>query len=88
TLLSITQAILGIVPTLDGLKVDPCLPPHMKGYTVIRRYRGATYRIIVDNSAGAQYGVKEVLVNGKAITGQVISPAEPGTETEVKVIMG
>ena len=87
TLLSITQAILGIVPTLDGLKVDPCLPPHMKGYTVSRRYRGATYHIIVDNSAGGQYGVKEVFVNGKTITGQVIPPAEPGTATEVKVIM-
>ena len=87
TLLSITQAILGIVPTLDGLKVDPCLPPHMKGYTVSRRYRGATYHIIVDNSAGGQYGVKEVFVNGKSITGQVIPPAEPGTATEVKVIM-
>ena len=87
TLLSITQAILGIVPTLDGLKVDPCLPPHMKGYTVSRRYRGATYHIIVDNSAGGQYGVKEVFVNGKSITGQVIPPAEPGTVTEVKVIM-
>ena len=87
TLLSITQAILGIVPTLDGLKVDPCLPPHMKGYTVSRRYRGATYHIIVDNSAGGQYGVKEVFVNGKSITGQVIPPAKPGTVTEVKVIM-
>ena len=75
------------MPTLDGLKVDPCLPPHMKGYTVSRRYRGATYHIIVDNSAGGQYGVKEVFVNGKSITGKVIPPAKPGTVTEVKVIM-
>ena len=62
TLLSITQAILGIVPTLDGLKIDPCLPPEMKGYKVSRRYRGAVYHITVDNSAGAEYGVKELLV--------------------------
>ena len=88
TLLSITQAILGVVPTLDGLKIDPCLPPHSKGYSVSRRYRGATYHITVDNSAGVEYGVKEVLVNGRAIAGQVIPPAACGTVTEVKVIMG
>ena len=86
-MLSITQAILGIVPTLDGLKIDPCLPPEMKGYEVSRRYRGAVYHITVDNSAGAEYGVKELLVNGKPVTGNIIPPAEAGSTVEVKVTM-
>ena len=88
TLLSITQAILGVVPTLDGLKIDPCLPADWKGFTVSRRYRGALYHITVDNSAGAEYGVKELTVNGKAQAGTVIPPAPAGETVEVKVVMG
>ena len=88
TLLSITQAILGVVPTLDGLKIDPCLPSVWKGFTVSRRYRGAIYNITVDNTAGAEYGVKEITVNGKAQAGTVIPPAAPGETVEVKVVMG
>ncbi|MBQ8075307.1 MAG: glycosyl transferase [Oscillospiraceae bacterium] len=87
TLLSITQAILGVIPTLDGLKIDPCLPPEMKGYEVSRRYRGAVYHITVENSAGAEYGVKELLVNDKPVAGNIIPPAEAGSTVEVKVTM-
>jgi cellobiose phosphorylase len=87
TLLSITQAILGVVPTLDGLKIDPCLPADWKGFTVSRRYRGAVYNIMVDNSAGAEYGVKEITVNGKAQAGTVIPPAPAGETVEVHVVM-
>ena len=88
TLLSITQAILGIVPTLDGLKIDPCLPSDWKGFTVSRRYRGAVYNITVDNSAGTEYGVKEITVNGKTQAGTVIQPAPAGETVEVNVVMG
>ena len=88
TLLSITQAILGVVPTLDGLKIDPCLPSAWNDFTVSRRYRGAVYNITVDNTAGAEYGVKEITVNGKAQTGTVIPPAAPGETVEGKVVMG
>ncbi|MBO4368061.1 MAG: glycosyl transferase, partial [Clostridia bacterium] len=42
TFLSISQAILGITPTLDGLSVDPCVPKSLDGFAVSRRYRGAT----------------------------------------------
>ena len=88
TLLSITQAILGVVPTLDGLKIDPCLPSDWKGFAVSRRYRGAVYNITVDNAAGAEYGVKELFVNGQPLAGNVIPPAPAGETVEVKVIMG
>ena len=29
---SVSQYILGIVPTLDGLQVDPCIPADWKGF--------------------------------------------------------
>ena len=88
TLLSITQAILGIQPTLDGLKVDPCLPADMKSFEVSRRYRGATYHITVDNTAGAEYGVKSLTADGASVAGNVIPVAPKGAIVEVKVTMG
>ena len=45
TFFNVSQYILGIQPTLDGLKVDPCIPHTLSGFTVTRRYRGAVYHI-------------------------------------------
>ena len=87
TFLSISQAILGIQPTLDGLKIDPCIPASLKGFTVSRRYRGTTYNIKVDNSAGVEYGVKSITVNGCVQNGTVIAPIA-GDKIDVTVIMG
>ncbi|MDR0436459.1 MAG: hypothetical protein LBH11_06865 [Propionibacteriaceae bacterium] len=44
-----TQYLLGIRPTLTGLVVDPCIPPEWEGFEVTRVWRGATYRIKVEN---------------------------------------
>ncbi len=88
TFLSVSQAILGVIPTLDGLKVDPCVPASLRGFTVTRRYRGATYRITVDNSAGAQHGVKSVTAGGKALSGCVLPIAKAGETVDVRVVMG
>ena len=88
TFLSVSQAILGIQPTLDGLKVDPCVPASLKGFTVTRRYRGATYRITVDNTAGVQHGVKSVTADGRAVAGGVLPVAAPGSTLDVTVTMG
>ena len=87
TFLSISQAILGVIPTLDGLRIDPCIPHDWKGYTVERRYRGALYRVTVDNSAGAEHGVKELWVNGVRTEGAV-PPAPAGTTVEIRAVMG
>ena len=88
TFLSISQAILGVQPTLDGLSVDPCIPASVKGFTVTRRYRGAVYRITVENPAGVQKGVRSLTADGKVLSGQVIPPAPAGSTVDVKVVMG
>ncbi len=88
TFLSVSQAILGVIPTLDGLRIDPCVPASMKGFTITRRYRGATYRITVDNAAGVEHGVKSVAVDGKAISGSVLPPVGAGEAVDVTVVMG
>ena len=88
TFYNVSQYILGIQPTLDGLKVDPCIPHTLGGFTVTRRYRGATYHIAVDNTAAVQYGVKSVAVDGKPIEGSLLPLAPEGAVVEVQVTMG
>lgn len=86
--LSVSQAILGVKPALDGLQVDPCIPSALPGFTVVRRFRGATYRITVDNAAGVEHGVKSLSMNGQPVAGTVLPLLAPGEEAEVVVTLG
>ena len=88
TFLSISQAILGIKPTLDGLMIDPCIPADVKGFTVTRKFRGAVYDITVENPDGVQKGVREVTVDGRRIEDNVLPVLESGRCTKVTVVMG
>ncbi len=88
TFLSISQAILGVKPTLDGLEIDPCVPSGCKGFVVTRSYRGAEYEIHVDNPNGAQYGVKSMTVDGKAFDGKLIPVQPAGAHVRVDVTLG
>jgi cellobiose phosphorylase len=46
-----TQYMLGVRPTLEGLKVQPCLPPGWHRVQVSRRFRGQDYQIEVGDGA-------------------------------------
>ena len=80
TLLSITQAILGITPTLDGLSVVPVLPAELKEYDVVRRYRGAVYHIHVVNEGGKTVHLS---VDNTPINGTVLPVAPQGAVVSV-----
>ena len=88
TFVDVSQYILGIQPTLAGLKIDPCLPHEMDGFTLRRVWRGATYEITVDNTAHAEKGVASMAVNGQPVPTNTLSPAPAGTTVQVKVVMG
>ena len=88
TFVNVSQYILGIQPTLNGLRIDPCIPHTLTGYTVTRRYRGAIYHICVENPHAVQKGVVSVTVNGSAITGNLLPLAKPGETVEATVVMG
>ena len=88
TFACMSQYILGIIPTLDGLKVDPCIPDTLKNYHCDRIYRGALYHIEIDNTAGAQQGVVSMTVNGEKINGTLIPSQDGCREYEVRVVMG
>ena len=73
--LVISQHILGIQPTYEGLRVNPCIPSDLKEYKVTRKWRDAEYIITVQNP------------NGKNRPDQpTILPYEPGHH-EVEIIL-
>jgi N,N'-diacetylchitobiose phosphorylase len=82
-----TRWILGVRLTFDGLVIDPCIPSTWRGFEVVRKWRGATYKIIVKNPRGVQKGVTEVTLNGKLTSGP-IPPQKPHLTYEVVVTMG
>jgi cellobiose phosphorylase len=53
--LVISQHILGIQPTYEGLRINPCIPSDLKEYTVTRKWREAEYVITVKNPNGKQH---------------------------------
>ena len=74
---TISEYILGIKPSYDGLLIDPCLPSTAKTYEVTRKFRGGEFHITVNNPEGNQKGVKSITVDGNTINGNII-PAELG----------
>jgi len=83
--ITITQYILGIKPTYDGLEIDPCIPSTLKEYKVKRVLRDAEFEITVKNPDGKESGVKRVTLDGKTIDNNIIT-ATPGKHI-VEVIM-
>lgn len=80
SMITITQSILGIQPHYNGLMINPCVPSDFPDYEVTRFYRGARYVISVRNT-----GLREMKVDGRVVSGNVV-PTEPG-KTEYRVEM-
>lgn len=66
---NISQAILGIKPDYDGLRIEPCLPEEIKFYTVQRKFRNCTYSIDVSNQG---LGYIEITVDGNLLKDNII----------------
>ena len=84
---AVTRHILGIQITFDGLVIDPCIPANWPGFSVTRQWRSATYHINVQNPSAAEKGIKQVTLNGTAVSGP-IPPQPKGSVNEVVVVMG
>jgi cellobiose phosphorylase len=85
---AISQFILGIQPDFKGLVIDPCIPSGWKSFSATRKFRGATYQITVNNPNGVTKGVKSLVVNGEAVTGNRIPVQAAGSVNKIEVIMG
>ncbi len=86
-MVAISQYILGISADFDGLKIDPSIPHEWDGMKATRQFRGATYNITVKNPNHVCKGVKSMIVDGKAVDGNVIPVCDGGVH-EVEVVLG
>ena len=88
TFVNVSQYILGVYPTHNGLSIDPCVPKDFGDFELTRKFREGTYNIKVQNPDHVEKGIKSITVDGQAIDGCVI-PYVKGKETyDVVVTMG
>ncbi|WKZ41672.1 MAG: glycosyl transferase [Anaerolineales bacterium] len=84
---AITQWILGIRPTYEGLQVAPVIPSAWEGFSAVRRFRGVRYEIQV-RRRGAGNEVR-LEVDGKPIDSNIIPlPAEDLQTVQVTAWLG
>ncbi len=88
TFVNISQYILGLYPTHNGLQINPCTPVGFGDYTLTRQYRGTTYHIQVKNPDNVQKGVKKLIVDGLEVSGNIIPHDASKKEVTVEVTMG
>ena len=88
TFVNVSQAILGVKPTYDGLSIDPCIPADFGDFDLTRTYRGAVYHIHIENPGHVEKGVQYLDVDGQHIEGNIIPPVDGKKEYHVTVHMG
>jgi len=83
---AITQSILGVQPTFDGLQVKPVVPSDWKSFEMARSYRGVRYEIsVVREGAGNSVTLE---VDGNSIEGTIIPIPDKETKTlRVKAVI-
>ena len=69
----------------DGLRVEPCLPSHWDGFQATRRFRGASYSIVVPCATDASRKTVQVSVDGRPIEGTLVPLAPAGATVNVEV---
>ncbi|MFO8008455.1 MAG: hypothetical protein R6V05_12050, partial [Candidatus Brocadiia bacterium] len=68
----LVEWILGARRSYEGLMVAPCLTASVPRARVVRNFRGATYDIELDNTAGRCTGATSITCDGQAIEGNVL----------------
>jgi cellobiose phosphorylase len=84
---AITQWILGVRTSYDGLQIAPVIPVSWPGFTARRIFRGVVYEISIERKG---IGDKIALtVDGKPIEGNIVPPPEDGRkQVSIKGILG
>ena len=88
TFVNISQHILGLLPTHEGLSVNPCIPHDFGDFELTRKFREGTYHIQVRNPKQVEKGVVSLRVDGQEIAGNVIPYVRGKKEYQVEVTLG
>jgi cellobiose phosphorylase len=85
---AITQWILGIRPELEGLCIDPCIPPEWDGFSVERRFRSALLHMTIHNPGHVSHGICRLEVDGVRVDGNLVYMDGIEGEHQVEAWMG
>ncbi len=88
TFVNVSQYILGIYPTHNGLQVNPCIPDGFGDFSLQREYRGCMYHIRVKNPNNVQKGVVKMMVDGAEVSGNIIPYNATQKSVQVEITMG
>ena len=80
TFVNASQFILGITPTLEGMRVKPCLPKEIGSFSAVRKIGTTTLHI--SGKRGEEYSLKK---NGEVVEGEII-PLNGEKDIDVEVI--
>jgi cellobiose phosphorylase len=80
---ALIEGCFGLRPTMEGLRVRPCLPSSWSEVRVVRRFRGTTYE--VEYTRGGESGGKPIVQADGVDVGDGVLPQNPGKRVKVKV---
>jgi len=82
------ETILGFQLRGETLRFEPCVSPTWPEFRLEYRYRSATYRILVDNSAGTGRGVRTVELDGQRVPNNTVTLTDDSITHDVRVQLG
>ncbi|HEY0073147.1 MAG TPA: glucoamylase family protein, partial [Abditibacteriaceae bacterium] len=80
------EGVLGFKLHGDKLEINPAIPKEWPGFSMVYRYRSATYEIRVENPHGIGNGVTRLEVDGAPV--ETIQLADDGQTHQVVVRLG
>ena len=82
------ETILGFQLRGSTLRIEPCIPPSWPGFELSYRHQSATYKILVDNSAGTGRGVQSIELDGQPVPNHAVPLSDDGQTHNVRVQLG
>ncbi|MCX7708362.1 MAG: hypothetical protein N2484_00770 [Clostridia bacterium] len=85
---AIVYYVYGLQPELEGLRLNPCLPPDWKICSISKKFRNALYHITYEQSKeGVCNNIVDIEINNIAYCSSLL-PYHENTTYDVKVILG
>lgn len=79
TFVNASQFLMGITPTLDGMKIDPCLPKEIESFSATRKIGDTT--LLISGKRGKEYSLS---IDGISVEGKIVKK-EKGKTLKVEV---
>ncbi|MCL2079374.1 MAG: N,N'-diacetylchitobiose phosphorylase [Oscillospiraceae bacterium] len=86
-MVAMVEGILGLRPSPDGIEINPSIPGQWKSWSMVKKLRGKTLNITVNNPSGSQSGVKSVTVNGAVQDGIFIPESSLKQDNDIIIKM-